>query len=218
MKQKSLHKNLFLLILGFAFLLTACGSGEKLSDEEVVAQVYTSVAQTLEAQPTLVPPTATIAIPVTITPAPTMTPLPTSPVSATATMRSATAVPCKEALYMTDVTIPDGTAFAPGESFVKTWQLFNAGTCAWQANYALSFVSGEEMGGIPTALGAEVAANGQAQVSVSMTAPLTVGSYKGYWQMTDETGVKFGNAIYVEIVVGTPATATTTPVPIATVP
>ena len=30
--------------------------------------------------------------------------------------------------FVADVTVPDGTDFTPGETFVKTWQLRNAGT------------------------------------------------------------------------------------------
>ena len=213
MKRNIPLKTLLLLAFGSLFLLAACGSKQKLSEEEVVAQVYTSVAETLAAQPTPIPPTATL-LPPSATPTliPTMTQAaPPTQVFATATQLIATQTPCLNAIYMSDVTIPDGTVFAPGETFVKTWQIFNGGTCDWEANFALSFASGEQMSGVATPLGTKIPANGQAQVSVSMTAPPEFGSYTGYWQLTDATGKKFGNAIFVKIVVGSATAPTVTP-------
>ncbi|MGE5375455.1 MAG: hypothetical protein ACM3XO_10390 [Bacteroidota bacterium] len=47
-----------------------------------------------------------------------------SPVS----YNSATANGCNHAGYISDVTIPDETVLAPGESFNKTWEFQNTGT------------------------------------------------------------------------------------------
>lgn len=213
MKIKKNPKPVFLL-LALALFLAACSKTSDEPEVDAVAQVYTSVAETLAAQPTkTMPATATLV------PTATASLISTAPALATqayptTTMPVATAVPCHDAIYMVDISVPDNTVFAPGASFVKTWQLFNGGSCAWEATYALSFSSGEEMSGIPTALGVQVPANGQAQLSVSMTAPLTAGSYTGYWQLTDDTGKKFGNAIFVKIVVAD-ASATPTSAPTA---
>jgi hypothetical protein len=46
-----------------------------------------------------------------------------------------------------DVTVPDGSTFAPGSSFTKIWRLKNAGTCTWKTTYRLILVSGDAMGG-----------------------------------------------------------------------
>lgn len=229
-------KTPLLLVLGFSLLLAACKATPEPSEEDAVAQVYTSVAETLAARPTNTQaPTATLVPTATETPVtPTLAQLPTQ-AETKAPLVVATEVPCQNAVFMSDVTIPDGTTFAPGATFVKTWKIFNGGSCAWKSTYALSFVSGEQMSGVATALGADVAANQSAEISVSMTAPLKAGSYSGYWQLTDETGKKFGNAIYVQIVVlgatatetaGAPTatlasateTATETPVPTAATP
>ena len=48
------------------------------------------------------------------------------------------------AAFVSDVTIPDGTVMAPGQSFTKTWKLKNIGTTSW-SNYNLKFFDGEQM-------------------------------------------------------------------------
>ncbi|HGJ66308.1 TPA: hypothetical protein ENS27_13160, partial [bacterium] len=47
---------------------------------------------------------------------------------------------CNWAGFVADVTVPDGTSFAPGAAFIKTWRLKNIGTCTWTGKYGLSFV------------------------------------------------------------------------------
>jgi hypothetical protein len=77
-----------------------------------------------------VPPTQ----PPTSTPPPTLTPIIPSltPVVPTSTPPpTLTPVPCDRAAFVADVTVPDGTNFAPGTTFVKTWRLKNNGSCTW---------------------------------------------------------------------------------------
>jgi hypothetical protein len=69
------------------------------------------------------------------TPKPTFTPLPT-----------ATEIPCDRAVFVKDVTVPDGSDYSPGDVFTKTWRLKNTGTCAWTSGYDLVFVNGDQMG------------------------------------------------------------------------
>ena len=47
---------------------------------------------------------------------------------------------------LSHVTVPDGAVFKPGESFVKTWKIKNAGAAAWTTGYALVPVRGDKMG------------------------------------------------------------------------
>lgn len=213
MTQKINLKNALGLTILLAFVLVACGSDEETLQEEAISQIYTSVAQTVEALPTDIPPTATatlVMVPATITPFPTMTTAAPSGVYPTATRSTITQTQCKDALYMSDITIPDGTVFSAGESFEKTWLILNGGTCAWEANYILNLSNGDEMNGVPVAIGQVVSPNGQVEVSVQFTAPLIPGSYTSYWQMTDGLGTKFGNSIFVMITVSGDATATHT--------
>jgi hypothetical protein len=117
---------------------------------------------------------------------------------------------CNNSSYVSDVTIPDNTVIAPGASFVKTWALQNTGTCAWDTSYKMIFVSGNLMGGASTNIPQSVAPSQQVQVSVSLTAPVTAGTYTGYWRLADGQGQGFGGAVTVVIVVSTSTTVTPT--------
>jgi hypothetical protein len=91
------------------------------------------------------------------------------------------------------VTVPDGTTFAPGATFTKTWRLKNVGTCAWSTSYQLVFFSGEQMGAPASANFPQNVAIGQTvNVSINMTAPSTAGSYRGYWMFKNASGALFG--------------------------
>lgn len=156
---------------------------------------------------------------------PTVTPTVTgTPPSPTPTL-SVTPAPnaCDRAQFIADVTIPDGTVFAPGVSFSKTWRLKNVGTCTW-TNYSLIFDSGEKMSGPDSALIPTTVAPGQTvDITIQLTSPTTAGTYRGYWKLKNSTGVPFGigsagtKSFWVEIKVsgtGTvPGTATKTNTP-----
>ncbi len=111
------------------------------------------------------------------------------------------------AIFVADVTIPDGTVIAPGASFTKTWKLQNGGTTTWTTSYSLAFASGEQMGGdASVALKQSVAPGAQIDVSVNLVAPNNPGSYQGYWKMKNATGQFFDYSVYVLITVGNPVT------------
>ncbi|NOT03573.1 MAG: hypothetical protein HOP27_03125, partial [Anaerolineales bacterium] len=155
----------------------------------------------------------------------TNTPVPTvtgTPPTATSTPL-VTPIPssCDRAQFISDVTVPDGTSFAPGIAFNKTWRLKNVGTCTW-TNYSLIFDSGEKMGGPDSALIPTTVAPGQTvDITIALTSPTTAGTYRGYWKLKNNTGIPFGigtagtKSFWVEIkVTGTgtiPPTVTGTP-------
>jgi hypothetical protein len=135
--------------------------------------------------PTVPPPTTTPLPPTVIVVPPTNTPFPATytPVSY-----------CDQAMFVKDVTVPDGSTFAPGETFTKTWRVKNRGTCAWSPDYLLVFNSGEQMGGtIALRLPAYIAPGQSADISVSLTAPSAPGHYIGYWMLRNPAGVLFGS-------------------------
>ncbi len=120
------------------------------------------------------------------------------------------------AAYVDDVTIPDGTVLSPGETFLKAWRVRNAGSCPWGADYALRYVSGEQMGGassvsIPSALPGETA-----EISVPLTAPLDAGPHRGDWQLCTGDGECFGATLYVQIAVEAASVLEATPTAEAT--
>ena len=151
---------------------------------------------------------------VTVTPSPTPTP----------TIESAF---CDQVQLIADVTVPDGTVFAPGATFIKTWRLKNVGSCIWTTAYRLVFFSGEQMGAPSSANFTRNVAPGQVvDISLSMTAPSAPGSYRGYWMFQNANGALFGtgaqanNPFWVDIRVSgpsaTPGGPTLTPSPTAT--
>ncbi|MBI3738755.1 MAG: hypothetical protein HY258_06885, partial [Chloroflexi bacterium] len=100
---------------------------------------------------------------------------------------------CDAAQFVSDVTVPDGTAFSPGATFIKTWRLKNVGSCTWTTSYSLVFASGEQMGGpASVALPQSVAPGQTVDISVTLTAPSAPGTYTGFWQFKNASGILFG--------------------------
>ncbi len=164
----------------------------------------------------------------------TATPPPEVP-TATPGVAALTATPPTEALppepttaagctlgarWVADVTVPDNTAFAPGTAFIKTWRVRNSGTCAWEPGTRLAFISGDPMGGPPAVDMPALAPGAQTDVSVSLVAPATPGTYRANYQFQAPDGTRFGAVIWVQIVVPAPATPvpTDTPLPPTPVP
>lgn len=111
--------------------------------------------------------------------------------------------------FVADVTIPDNTVMKQGAAFEKTWRLRNDGTCAWGKDYALSslaFIGGNPLGAPEgVALPINVPPGSTADISVSMTAPVTPGIYRSEWKLAG-TDLLFGVGandapLYVQIVV-----------------
>ena len=163
--------------------------------------------------------------PPTVTPTVTGTPPTATPTSNTPTPTS-TIPPssCDKVQFISDVTVPDGTVFAPGAAFTKTWRLKNIGSCTWTTSYQLVFYSGEKMGGPDSLAFPKSVAPGQTvDITVSLTAPTTAGTYRGYWMFKNASGALFGigslanKPWWVEIKVsGTSITATHTSTATAT--
>jgi len=102
-------------------------------------------------------------------------------------------------------TIPDGTQFDPGDSFVKSWTLRNDGTCEWTTDCRMVFESGSQMGGPASTDLTEVVAPGETyKVDIPMTAPSSDGDYSGFWRFKAADGTKMGQ-YWVKITVGEPA-------------
>jgi len=152
-------------------------------------------------------------------PVPTELPQPTSPSKPVPIQTPLPPVVCTDrATFVQDVTIPDNTRLLPGQSFVKTWRLRNAGTCTWTTNYALVFASGHSLGGpLAIPLQGAVAPGSTTDLSVTLTAPAGYGAYESRWQLRDADGEMFGigskadSPFWVKIVVGPAATPVPTP-------
>jgi hypothetical protein len=183
-------------LITLALILSACNFpllAENQNEVNDADQLATSVAGTIQAmtlpeQPTLTVPAATAA------PAATQ-----MPVNTVVSPPTATPQPCNRAEFISE-TIPDDTVFNLGESFTKTWTFKNTGTCTWNTNYKLVFVSGDSMSGEASInLTQSVAPDTQVTVSVPLKAPSTAGTYTGYWALKADDETVFFSTISVQI-------------------
>lgn len=111
--------------------------------------------------------------------------------------------------FVKHVTVPDGTVFAPGECFIKTWRFRNESNQPWPPGSKILFVgkNSDQMGGPNEVdVGREVAPGQEVDVSVPLTAPSQPGSYVGFWRLADATaGKRFGQRVRVQIQVQGPS-------------
>jgi hypothetical protein len=215
-------RNVIWLATVLVLVLTACGP----SDAELtptatpvdVGIIQTQAVQTFSSQLTA---TALAAPTATFTSTPTSAPL-ASPTSATPIVGvTATQVLCDNSVFVTDVTIPDGTVMTPGQAFTKTWRVQNNGTCTWTATYKIGFGYGNQMGGTATPIGKTVAPGQQAEISIVLTAPTTAGDYTSVWRLFNDSNTPFGTVLTAVIKVSggtatTAASATPSPTPTET--
>lgn len=141
--------------------------------------------------------------PATLTPLPPLTPTPTPITPPPPTIAP---VGCDRAAFVTDVNVPDGTIFAPGAAFSKTWRIKNSGSCTWTKDYKLTYYSGEVMNA-QTAVNMPffVYPGETVDITVNMVAPGAPGDYRSYWILANASGTMFGigsnasNPIWVDI-------------------
>lgn len=206
------------LVLFAIMVLAGCNLPNSQSDTDDAQSAQTLAAQTIEArltenassQPTVSgdnPPADTQAPADTLAPSNTPEPSNTSAPAATNTEET----PCNKAAWVKDVTVPDGTEFAPGATFTKTWRIKNVGTCTWNNSYDLVFDEGDQMGGdavVDLAIGT-VEPDETVDISVDLKAPSTPGEYRGDWLLRSDDSQVFGLGnndvpIFVEIEVVDP--------------
>ena len=129
----------------------------------------------------------------------------------------ATAVPActHSASLVSDVSVPDGTQFAPTTGFNKTWRIKNSGTCTWDSRYQLIHHAGSTLGSISNSfpLPGIVAPGQTVDLTVSLVSPAAAGNYQSDWLLQTPGGLPFGvgrsgSPFWVKIVV--PASSTTT--------
>jgi len=193
--KTNLARNLAALA-ALALLLSACG-GAATPDAGVIA---TSAVQTVEARYTAE------AAAHTPTQAPSSTPANTPTLSADATLPApptstkqpldSNGRPCYAAIFLADVTIPDGMIVTPGSTFTKTWRIQNAGNCTWDQSYSLVLATGDAMGTVvKVPLTTTVGPDQSVDLTVDLTAPTTNGTYTGYWRIATPFGGTFGVGI-----------------------
>jgi hypothetical protein len=196
--------------------LAACGGAaqEPTPTAPDPQSVLTAAAQTAEAGLTQA---ALTSVP-TQTPEPSSTPSPTqgsaveTPPPPTPTS-GATLTPgppgADIAVFVADVSVPDGTGYQAGASFTKTWRLQNGGTSTWTTDYDLVFIGGEQMAGADAVpLPKQVGPGETVEVSVDLTAPNQSGPQRGDWILRNAAGQTFQTSFYVLINVNGGASST----------
>jgi hypothetical protein len=161
------------------FIIFACNMPGASSEADAALTLQATEASET---PTETPDETTTAT-VTATSTQTLTPTATSVV-----------VACNQASFVSDVTVPDDTAFTVNDTFTKTWRLKNVGSCTWTSGYDVVFDSGDQMSGPASQqlTGGTVAPNQTIDVSVDLKAPASPGTYKGNWKLREPGGQTFG--------------------------
>lgn len=188
---------LFLLL----FLLVACKPTPTPAPTDILEPIRTAAAQTVDAMTTsivatslalpAIPSSTPLAptIPAEQTPAlPATLPPLVTPVSTAANPQSN----CDLADFV-DETIPDGSVYAPGAKFTKTWTLLNVGTCTWTDQYALVFMAGNAMGASAAQpfIANPVRPGEKVTISVQLTAPQVAGTHRADFKLRNAGGAIF---------------------------
>ncbi|MBI2757943.1 MAG: hypothetical protein HYX49_04615 [Chloroflexi bacterium] len=108
--------------------------------------------------------------------------------------------PCTDILtYIQDLTIPDDTAVAPGQTIDKQWLVTNSGSCNWDARYRLKLITGDAMSASTEQALYPARAGSQATLRIIFTAPSDAGTYRSAWQAFGPNNEAFGDVIYIQI-------------------
>lgn len=99
---------------------------------------------------------------------------------------------CKNSAAFVSETVEDNTVVAAGSNFTKAWTLENNGTCTWNKDYKLVFVSGDAMNGASVNLSKNVRPGESITLEAILLAPQVGGTYRGDWMLESDTGKQFG--------------------------
>lgn len=160
------------------------------------AFVLTSAACAPNSTPTIfIPPTQPAQL-IPITPTSTSSALISVP---TITLPTPTPACTNILTYIRDLTIPDDTAVAPGQSIDKQWLVSNSGTCNWGARYRLKLINGDAMSAASEQALYPARAGTQATLRMLFTAPSAAGTYRSAWRAFGPGGEAFGDPVYIQI-------------------
>jgi hypothetical protein len=103
--------------------------------------------------------------------------------------------------WVSDVTIPDGTAVTANSTLDKRWEVKNSGNCNWDEHYRLRLIAGPAMNAIQEQALFPARSGTSAVIQVVFQAPAEPGKYRSAWQAYNPDGQPFGDPIFIEIVV-----------------
>ena len=128
----------------------------------------------------------------------TVVPTTTSP---TATISSPKETCKNDAVFVTDLTIPDFTKIEPNKPISKLWQIRNTGTCPWGPGYSVAFKEGHAMTTKLQHALYPAKPDANAIIQIDMTTPSSTGDYQGYWLLYDPDGIVFGDRLFIKITI-----------------
>jgi len=162
-------------------------------------------------------PTANPMVAVTVTVTVPPSPIPATPTPETITTPTVLPIQPKFTAVVGQASFvhenyPDNSVLKPGEKFVKTFEIKNAGSIPWTTGY--SFVLdpahiGETLGSpAQINLPQETPPGGTVSLSFPLAAPTTPGTYTVYWAFKNEGGgtilIDGGPQLWVKIIVCNP--------------
>lgn len=110
--------------------------------------------------------------------------------------------PCENHMvFLLDITVPDGSIYAPGAQINKVWQVRNDGSCSWGRGYTISLEEGPPLGLLTRHIIPDTLPGENAEIHAIFTAPNTPGNYRSSWRAQDTGENSFGVLIYIEIIV-----------------
>lgn len=115
---------------------------------------------------------------------------------------SSTATCIDNLLFLEDLSLPDGTVVKPGALLDKRWLVENSGSCNWDKQYRLKFMSGAEFGAPLDQALYPARSGSKATIRLIFSAPSEPGSYQSAWQAYNSQGQPFGDPVYVQVIVG----------------
>jgi len=109
-----------------------------------------------------------------------------------------------DAAFVSDVNFPDGSSVDGGQTFTKAWSLRNDGSQPWPANSHLALQGTSAFQVLSTATIDPVPPGADANVSVTLRAPLdsTGTSEQQQWRLADSQGNTFGPVFWLRVTVG----------------
>jgi hypothetical protein len=110
----------------------------------------------------------------------------------------------KNAIFVADVTVPDGTVLSPGQTVNKIWRVRNSGNCAWSEDDQLVFARGENMSATKVLAVPSTAPGETVDLLVAFTAPTTPGKHQGDWRFKNKSGAFFGSTLTMLVNVPSP--------------
>lgn len=116
---------------------------------------------------------------------------------------------CNNGWFISESGPADGSTLLAGKELVKTFEILNTGTCAWDEGYSFSFrpeySSSPEGAGIgyygkdEFLLSTNQIKPGQTGVfNIYFTVPRKTGEYIWAWKLKDDAGSLFGSLVYMK--------------------